>query len=369
MFFFIFLVSYYFYNRFFFNRIIYLNYIYDIIIYIFGFFFLFSSYEFLIFKESFFFIISFNNFEFFFFYDSMTIFFLLLLELLVFIILIIFPFGNLNLLKQWKKQKSLENKKLNFLLLNFFLYFIISGFFLTNDLFFFYIFFELSAVPLFFLINFFGKQIRRVTAAYYLYYYTFISSIGFLLSLLYIYQKYGIIQISLLELMTEDLYSEFILWFAILIPMLTKLPVIPFHLWLPEAHVEASTEGSVLLAGLLLKLGGYGLIRILIPIFPIASFYFNSLIFILGFISIFYASFSLFNQIDLKKIIAYLSIVHMNIFLLGLFSFNNVSLIGSIFLLLSHGLLSSAFFMIVGFFYEKFHSRNIYYFIQKWFKY
>jgi NADH-quinone oxidoreductase subunit M len=127
--------------------------------------------------------------------------------------------------------------------------------------------------------------------------------------------------------------------------------------------VEASTEGSVLLAGLLLKLGGYGLIRILIPIFPIACFYFNSLIFILGFISIFYGSFSLFNQIDLKKMIAYLSIVHMNIFLLGLFSFNNVSLTGSIFLLLSHGLLSSVFFMIVGFFYEKFHSRNIYYFI------
>ena len=144
--------------------------------------------------------------------------------------------------------------------------------------------------------------------------------------------------------------------------MLTKLPVIPFHLWLPEAHVEASTEGSVLLAGLLLKLGGYGLIRILIPVFPTASFYFNSLIFVIGFISVFYASVSLFNQIDLKKIIAYLSIIHMNIFLLGIFSFNSESAIGSIFLLFSHGLLSSAFFMIIGFIYEKFHSRNTYYF-------
>lgn len=143
--------------------------------------------------------------------------------------------------------------------------------------------------------------------------------------------------------------------------MSLKVPIFPIHIWLPEAHVEASTEGSILLAGLLLKIGLFGIVRFLIPIFPKMVFYYYPLIASLTLISIIYVSFIIFLQLDIKKIIAYSSIIHMNFALLGLFSNTVTGLQGSIFMMFTHGFISSALFTLIGFIYIRFNSRIIYY--------
>ena len=141
-----------------------------------------------------------------------------------------------------------------------------------------------------------------------------------------------------------------------------KVPIIPFHLWLPEAHVEAPTAGSIILAGILLKLGSYGILRFLLPLFPQASFFFTPIIYILCGISTIYASLIAIRQTDLKRIIAYASIAHMNLIILGLFSFNIQGLEGSIFQMVSHGITASALFFSIGLLYDKYHTRNLYYY-------
>ena len=150
--------------------------------------------------------------------------------------------------------------------------------------------------------------------------------------------------------------------FFFFISFATKVPILPFHIWLPEAHVEASTEGSVILAGLLLKLGLFGIIRFLIPILPKACLYFTPLVYTISIVSIFYLSFTIFLQSDIKKIIAYSSIIHMNFALLGLFSGTYLGIQGSVFLMFSHGLVSSGLFIVAGALYLKYRTRNIFYF-------
>jgi proton-translocating NADH-quinone oxidoreductase chain M len=136
----------------------------------------------------------------------------------------------------------------------------------------------------------------------------------------------------------------------------------PFHIWLPEAHVEAPTTGSIILASLLLKLGGYGFLRYLLPIFPQASLYYLPFIYTLTIMGIIYASFTTIRQIDLKRIIAYSSVAHMNLGVLGIFSFNVQGISGSIILMLGHGVVSGALFLMIGILYNRYHSRLIYYF-------
>jgi NADH-quinone oxidoreductase subunit M len=157
--------------------------------------------------------------------------------------------------------------------------------------------------------------------------------------------------------MQHSIMLKFI-WINLFIPFAIKIPIVPFHSWLPEAHVEAPTEGSVLLAGILLKVGAYGIIRFLFDLLPMASLYFSPFVLLLVSISILYSTFILFRQIDLKKIVAYFSIIHMNFALLGLFTFSHSGFAGSILIFFVHGLVSSGLFICIGFLYQRFHTRN-----------
>lgn len=140
------------------------------------------------------------------------------------------------------------------------------------------------------------------------------------------------------------------------------MPLFPFHIWLPEAHCEAPTAGSVILAGILLKLGGYGFLRFSIVLFPEASAYFTPMVHTLSIFSILYASLTTLQQVDLKKIIAYTSVGHMGLVTIGLFSFNNAGILGAIILMLAHGVVSSALFLAIGFLYDRFYTRIIKYY-------
>jgi NADH-quinone oxidoreductase subunit M len=152
---------------------------------------------------------------------------------------------------------------------------------------------------------------------------------------------------------------SYVLWPLFFFAFAVKIPMFPFHLWLPEAHVEAPTVGSVILAGLLLKLGGYGFVRILLGCFPFATFYYKPVIIGLALLGVIFASLTLLRQIDMKKIIAYSSITHMNFAVVGLFSDTYEGVLGGLYLLISHGFSSSALFFLIGIIYDRFHSRLI----------
>lgn len=261
-----------------------------------------------------------------------------------------------------KGEKKLKEKGRLFILLLLSLQIILFIFFTCTDLITFYITFECSMIPLFSLIFIFGKRKERINAAYYLFFYTLIGSISFLIGIGYLIINEGtssLIALNFMSLSPEIQIKAFLFFF---LPFAVKLPMIPFHLWLPEAHVEASTEGSVLLAALLLKISGYGIIKILFKLFPIGCIYFKPLIMALGLISILLISFSIFRQLDLKKIIAYTSILHMNLALLGLFTFNIEGFYGGYSLMIVHGFVSSGLFILIGYLYNRHHTRALFYY-------
>jgi len=179
------------------------------------------------------------------------------------------------------------------------------------------------------------------------------------MSILFIFIKVGSLQYLTLISFNFDPFIQKILFLSFFISFATKIPVVPVHIWLPEAHVEAPTTGSVLLAGILLKLGTYGLLRFSIPLFPIATIYYTPLIFSISIISIIYASLTAIRQIDLKKIIAYSSIAHMNLILIGLFTNQLTGIAGGILQMISHGFVSSALFLCIGVLYDRYHTRLI----------
>jgi NADH-quinone oxidoreductase subunit M len=234
--------------------------------------------------------------------------------------------------------------------------------FYTINLLLFYIFFESVLIPMFLMIIFWGSSKRRIKAAIYFLIYTLVGSISLLYAIIYIYNIIGTLNYIYIS---NDLFStneEIILWLAFFFPFAVKIPLFPFHIWLPEAHVEAPTIGSIILASLLLKLGGYGLIKFTYTYFSCANEYFLPLITMLSLVGILNASLSAIRQNDIKRVIAYSSIAHMNLIVLGIFSNNKYGLDGAIYLMLGHGLISTALFFCVGVLYDRYHTRLIQYY-------
>lgn len=237
--------------------------------------------------------------------------------------------------------------------------------FSTLDLILFYIAFESVLIPLFFLVGIFGSRERRIKAAYYLMFYTLFGSVPFLIGLLYIWYKTGQTNLLLLE---PFLYGSFsqqeltLLWFLFLPGFAFKIPLYPFHLWLPEAHVEAPTVGSVILAGLVLKLGGYGFIRFSIGLLYWGGITYLNIIYWFCLFSMLCAILCAACQIDLKRIIAYGSISHMALVTLCIFLGTQAGLESAMIMMLGHGFVSSALFILVGGLYERYHSRNVRYY-------
>lgn len=233
--------------------------------------------------------------------------------------------------------------------------------FYTLDLLVFYISFELILIPFFTYIGVTGYRKRRIHAAYLFFFYTLVGSFFMLISIFIIYSYTGTTDIEILWNIEWIGNIKYVLWVALFLTFGIKVPIFPFHIWLPEAHVEAPTEGSVLLAGLLLKMGTYGFLRFLFPMFMDLNIYFNNLIVTLCMLGIVYTSLTTLRQIDIKRIIAYSSISHMNMCMLGLFSYNEIAMYGSIFLMIAHGIVSAGLFFIIGMIYNRYKTKNIYY--------
>lgn len=235
--------------------------------------------------------------------------------------------------------------------------------FCTLDLLMFYTFFEAVLIPIFLIVGVWGSRERRVRASYILFLYTLFGSLFILLGLLVIYFEAGTFDyVVLSEKVFFSYNKQLILWLAFFISFAVKIPIVPVHIWLPEAHVEAPTAGSVILAGILLKLGSYGLLRYSLVLFPAASLYFRPFVFVLAIVGIIYTSLTALRQSDIKRVIAYASVAHINTTLLGIFSFNLVGFEGGLFQMMSHGLVSGALFLCVGVLYDRHHSRIIQYY-------
>ena len=281
--------------------------------------------------------------------DGISLFFIILTTLLI----------PLCLLVSWKNiEINLKEFLLAFLLMEFFL----IGVFCILDLLLFYIFFESVLIPMFLIIGVWGSRERKIRAAFFFFLYTLLGSVLMLLAVLYIYYRVGTTDYEILLTFSFTPSEQKLLWLAFFASFATKIPMVPVHLWLPEAHVEAPTAGSVILAGILLKLGTYGFVRFSFPLFSNACFYFTPVVYAIAVIGIVYTSLTAIRQSDFKRIIAYTSVAHMNLVMVGLFSFNIIGIEGAILQSLSHGFVASALFLIIGVVYERHHTRMVKYY-------
>ena len=232
------------------------------------------------------------------------------------------------------------------------------GTFSALDTVLFYVFFEGVLIPMFLIIGVWGGQ-RRIYSAFKFFLYTLLGSVLMLVALLVLYSKLGTTDIPMLMQTRVDADLQKWLWLAVFASFAVKMPMWPVHTWLPDAHVEAPTGGSVILAGVLLKMGGYGFLRFSLPMFPDASQYFAPLVFGLSIVAIIYTSLVALVQTDMKKMIAYSSVAHMGFVTMGIFTFTRQGIDGAVFQMISHGIVSGALFLIVGVVYDRLHSRDI----------
>jgi NADH-quinone oxidoreductase subunit M len=235
---------------------------------------------------------------------------------------------------------------------------LVIGVFTALDLFLFYIFFEGTLVPMFLIIGVWGGQ-NRIYAAYKFFLYTLLGSVLMLLAMLWMAFEAGTTSIPELKTYAFSPAVQPLLWLAFFASFAVKMPMWPVHTWLPDAHVQAPTAGSVILAGILLKLGGYGFLLFNVPMFPDASETFRPLVFALSVIAIVYTSLVAFRQTDIKKLIAYSSVAHMGFVTMGIFAVNDTGVQGAVFQMISHGLISGALFLCVGVVYDRMHTREI----------
>ena len=234
----------------------------------------------------------------------------------------------------------------------------IIGVFCSLDLVIFYLFFEAGLIPMFLIIGIWGGP-RKVYSAFKFFLFTLLGSALMLVAIIAIYWISGTTDITEIYQMGIPSEYQYLLWLAFFSSFAVKLPMWPVHTWLPDAHVEAPTAGSVVLAAILLKMGGYGFIRFSVGMFPVASEYFTPLIFSLSTIAVIYTSLIALMQKDMKKLIAYSSVAHMGYVTIGIFTFNKQGIEGSIVQMFSHGLISAALFLSVGVLYDRTHSRLI----------
>ena len=281
--------------------------------------------------------------------DGISLFLILLTTLLI----------PLCILASWTGIKTnLKEYLISFLVMESFL----IGVFCVLDLLIFYILFESVLIPMFLIIGVWGSRERKIRASYFFFLYTLVGSVLMLLGVLYVYYVVGTTNYEVLSTCSFTLIEQKFLWLAFFASFATKVPMMPMHIWLPEAHVEAPTAGSVILAGVLLKLGTYGLMRFSLPLFPEASLFFTPLVYTMAAVAVIYTSLTAIRQTDLKRIIAYTSVAHMNLVIIALFSFNVIGLEGALLQSLSHGFVASALFLIIGVIYDRHHTRMVKYY-------
>src|SRR5437762_2394927 len=280
--------------------------------------------------------------------DGISLFFILLSTLLTV----------LCVLSSWNSvQVQVKEYMISFLVLET----MMVGIFSALDFFLFYVFFEGVLVPMFLIIGVWGGP-RRIYSAFKFFLYTLLGSVLSLLAILAVYFNINPHTTDIAEILSRAQFPDYMqkwLWLAFFASFAVKVPMWPVHTWLPDAHVEAPTAGSVILAGVLLKLGGYGFVRFSLPMFPLASAYFTPLMFALSAIAVIYTSFVSLAQTDMKKLIAYSSIAHMGFVTMGIFAVTSEAVQGAVIQMLSHGLVSAALFLIVGVVYDRLHTRDI----------
>ena len=259
------------------------------------------------------------------------------------------------ILASWE---SIEERVKEYMIAFLLLETLMIGVFCALDIVLFYLFFEGGLIPMFLIIGVWGGT-RRVYASFKFFLYTLLGSVLMLLAILVMYHHAGTTDIPALMAAKFPAEMQTWLWLAFFASFAVKLPMWPAHTWLPDAHVEAPTAGSVILAAILLKMGGYGFLRFSLPMFPLASQEFQGLVFALSVIAIIYTSLVALAQEDMKKLIAYSSVAHMGFVTMGIFTFTAEGIDGAVFQMLSHGLVSAALFLCVGVVYDRMHTREI----------